>query len=62
MSDTVREILEGEGIEIHLQCRRHRGGTAGAGVRLDRDGAASPVTVDGSHLLLAVGRLPNTEI
>jgi pyruvate/2-oxoglutarate dehydrogenase complex dihydrolipoamide dehydrogenase (E3) component len=60
VSDAVREILEAEGIEVRLNAtcvalERH---AAGVAVRVDC-AAGSPEVV-GSHLLLAVGRRPNT--
>ncbi|MCK6452652.1 MAG: FAD-containing oxidoreductase [Alphaproteobacteria bacterium] len=60
ISDAVRKILEGEGIEVRLnaEClsvaRRGRGVSVGLGCR------RGPRAVAGSHLLLAVGRVPNT--
>lgn len=61
VSDTVREILEGEGVDIRLKAecvglRKHPDGVA---VRLECQSGAPEVT--GSHLLLAVGRRPNTD-
>ncbi len=60
VSETVREILEKEGVEIRLgaECitaRKHPDGVE-VGVECE-DG---PPGVVGSHLLLAVGRRPNT--
>ena len=60
VSDTVREILEAEGITVHLAVRDNAVERQGQGVRLTAKAGGNPVTVDGSHLLLAVGRLPNT--
>ncbi len=59
VSDAVRGILEGEGIEVVLDAddiriaRQENGFTVTA-----RDGAAP---ISGSHLLVAVGRRPNTD-
>jgi pyruvate/2-oxoglutarate dehydrogenase complex dihydrolipoamide dehydrogenase (E3) component len=60
VSDAVREILENEGIEVRLKAQcistyRHGNGLA---VGLDCEDASKQVL--GSHLLLAVGRVPNT--
>jgi pyruvate/2-oxoglutarate dehydrogenase complex dihydrolipoamide dehydrogenase (E3) component len=60
VSQAVREILEGEGISVRLnaQCiaaQRHPDGVA---VRVSCE--EEPRTISGSHLLLAVGRTPNT--
>ena len=60
VSEAIRLILEGEGIEFRLNA----GGlglesrTSGVAVTLNSsDGAA---TIEGSHVLLATGRVPNT--
>lgn len=57
----VREILEAEGVEIRLDsdcihCEKHRDGVA-VGVSCS---SGDPEVV-GSHLLVAVGRTPNTD-
>jgi len=60
VSDAVREILEAEGIRIRLNAKcisfaKHERGVA---VRVDcQEGAPE---VFGTHVLLAVGRIPNT--
>ena len=60
VSDSVREILEAEGIRIRLNAKcislaKHERGVA---VRVDcQEGAPE---VFGTHVLLAVGRIPNT--
>jgi pyruvate/2-oxoglutarate dehydrogenase complex dihydrolipoamide dehydrogenase (E3) component len=61
VSEEVRRILEKEGIEVRLEAEciaaQRRGG--GIAIRVDcTDGAPE---VEGSHLLLAVGRTPNTD-
>ena len=61
VSDAVKKILENEGIDIRLNANciavaRHEKGIA---VRLDC--SAPEKQVVGSHLLLAVGRRPNTD-
>ena len=59
----IRAILEGEGVEIRtgaecISLGKSGGGGAGISVALDcGEGARS---VEGSHLLTAVGRVPNT--
>src|SRR4051812_18647141 len=60
VSDTVREILEAEGIGIHLHVRDIAVERQGPGVRMTATAGGGPVTLEGSHLLLAVGRVPNT--
>lgn len=60
VSDAVREILEAEGIEVRLNAEcigfRREGDRIAAGVSCEE----GPPEAVGSHLLLAVGRVPNT--
>ena len=61
VSETVKEILEGEGVKFRLQadCIEARATDSGIAVRVTcEDG---PEEETGSHLLLAVGRVPNTD-
>jgi len=60
VSEAVREILEAEGIQIRLNAKcislAKRDGGVAVGVQCDED----PPEVLGTHILLAVGRIPNT--
>ncbi len=61
MSAAIREILEGEGIAVRTgaECIALEKGPSGVRVKVDcREGSPA---VDGTHLLLAVGRRPNTD-
>jgi pyruvate/2-oxoglutarate dehydrogenase complex dihydrolipoamide dehydrogenase (E3) component len=61
VSDAVQEILEGEGVKFRLQanCIEARATDDGIAVQLTcEDG---PQEETGSHLLIAVGRVPNTD-
>lgn len=60
VSDTVREILEGEGVRFRLNadCIGARVTNSGIAVRVTCE--EGPEEETGSHLLLAVGRVPNT--
>lgn len=61
ISEAVRAILEAEGVAVrtHAECIRLMAHEGGVGIGLDcEDG---PPEVFGSHLLLAVGRRPNTD-
>ena len=61
VSDTVREILENEGINIRLNAEcltLHKDQDGKISVGVDCSDGNNKVT--GSHLLLAVGRTPNT--
>jgi pyruvate/2-oxoglutarate dehydrogenase complex dihydrolipoamide dehydrogenase (E3) component len=61
VSDTIREILEAEGIAIHVGAEDIAVVKQGDGLRLTANAAGGAVDVSGSHLLLAIGRLPNVE-
>lgn len=61
VSDGVREILEGEGIEIRRNAACIEVARAGNGVAIGLDCADGAPRLSGSHLLLAVGRRPNTD-
>jgi pyruvate/2-oxoglutarate dehydrogenase complex dihydrolipoamide dehydrogenase (E3) component len=56
VSTAVREILEGEGINIRTGVADLAFERAGEGIRVTADGER----IDGSHVLVAVGRMPNT--
>ena len=60
VSEAIREILENEGIEVRLEAEcvgfEKRGGQVAVTARC----APGPEEIVGSHLLLAVGRKPNT--
>jgi pyruvate/2-oxoglutarate dehydrogenase complex dihydrolipoamide dehydrogenase (E3) component len=61
VSQAVREIFHAEGIEVRVnaECLSVRKETGGLSIGLDcKDGAERE---RGSHLLLAVGRVPNTD-
>ena len=61
VSSAVQEILEAEGIEVRLeaQCMAVEKTKAGLCVRLDCGEGSREV--EGTHLLMAVGRVPNSD-
>ncbi len=61
VSEVVREVLESEGVEFRLQADCISVEKRGDGVAVGVDCQAGEPEVVGSHLLLAVGRVPNTE-
>jgi pyruvate/2-oxoglutarate dehydrogenase complex dihydrolipoamide dehydrogenase (E3) component len=61
VSDEVAKILEQEGIDIRVSAKCLSLARHGNGVSVTLDCVAGPPQVSGSHLLLAVGRLPNTD-
>ena len=60
VSDAVREILEREGIDIRLNAKCISAHREGDHIALGLDCADGGRQLKGSHLLLAVGRVPNT--
>ncbi len=61
VSDAVREMLESEGVRFRLNadCIEARNTESGIAVRVNC--SENPSEVLGSHLLIAVGRIPNTD-
>ena len=60
VSYAIREILEREGIDVRLNAKCLALERRGDGVAIRLDCSAGSPEVVGSHLLLAVGRRPNT--
>lgn len=60
VSAAVRDILEGEGVSVQLKAKCIGFEKGPQGVRMNIDCAADSTPIDGSHVLLAVGRTPNT--
>ena len=61
VSEAVRAILEGEGIEVRTNACCIRLAKHGQGVTVGVDCTEGAPEVVGSHVLLAVGRRPNTD-
>lgn len=61
VSEAVKEILENEGINIRLNAECMAAEKDGNRVRVKLDCAKGNKAVTGTHLLLAVGRIPNTD-
>ncbi len=61
ISEAVREILEKEGIQIRLDAECIDAKKNGDQIQVQLDCEEGAREVNGSHLLLAVGRVPNTE-
>ncbi len=60
VSQAVLEILEGEGIEVRLNANCLSARPEGDGIAVGIDCMTGAPEAHGSHLLLAVGRVPNT--
>ena len=63
VSREVQAILEREGIRFHLSVASAKVGVGagGSGIRVMLEGGATAHEIDGTHLLAAVGRRPNTD-
>jgi pyruvate/2-oxoglutarate dehydrogenase complex dihydrolipoamide dehydrogenase (E3) component len=60
VSDAVREIVENEGIRVRLKAKCIAVSRRGDKIAVGADCAEAPAEILGTHLLLAVGRTPNT--
>jgi pyruvate/2-oxoglutarate dehydrogenase complex dihydrolipoamide dehydrogenase (E3) component len=61
VSDAIREILEAEGVKIRLKSECIRFAPRGAEITVGVNCAEGEPEETGSHVLLAVGRRPNTD-
>ncbi|MCI0400049.1 MAG: FAD-containing oxidoreductase [Gammaproteobacteria bacterium] len=61
VSGAVKEILEHEGVDIRLNAECMKVEKRGDGVAVNLSCEMEPREIIGSHLLLAVGRRPNTD-
>jgi pyruvate/2-oxoglutarate dehydrogenase complex dihydrolipoamide dehydrogenase (E3) component len=61
VSAAIKEILEGEGIQVHLNAKDLRVAQLGDEIQVSLDSNEGRSEIRGSHLLLAVGRRPNTD-
>jgi len=62
VSAEIEQLFKDEGIEIRLATTvRKVTGRSGAGVKLEAVSGAEVRVLEGTHLLVAVGRAPNTE-
>src|SRR5581483_8316318 len=57
----LRKALEAEGIEFCLKARATKVEQKGKRILLSVETASGPQTLEGSHLLIAVGRVPTTK-
>lgn len=61
IAETIREILENEGVEVRLNAECIRLEKRGMGVAVKVDCQTGSPEIIGSHVLLAMGRQPNTD-
>jgi pyruvate/2-oxoglutarate dehydrogenase complex dihydrolipoamide dehydrogenase (E3) component len=61
VAEEVARILREDGIEVLLSTKSDQVSSAGAGVRLAVSDGSGARTIEGSHLLVAIGRTPNSD-
>jgi len=61
ISLAIRQILENEGISVNLNTNCTRLAKRGGDVLVSADSNGKPIEIQGSHLLFAIGRRPNTD-
>jgi len=61
VAEEVANILRQDGIEVALNTKATRVERAGQGIRLHVESAGKSTVLEGSHLLVATGRTPNSD-
>jgi pyruvate/2-oxoglutarate dehydrogenase complex dihydrolipoamide dehydrogenase (E3) component len=61
IAEEVARILRQDGVEIVLNAKATRAGQADGGIRLEVQQQGRATTLAGSHLLVATGRVPNSD-
>jgi pyruvate/2-oxoglutarate dehydrogenase complex dihydrolipoamide dehydrogenase (E3) component len=61
VAEEVARILREDGIEILLSAKAERTGSSGRKVQLQVTGGGQGRTLEGTHLLVATGRVPNSD-
>ena len=60
VASELQQILQAEGIAFHLNSQAVRAAQKGTEISISVEGLHGSSTITGSHLLLAIGRQPNT--
>jgi pyruvate/2-oxoglutarate dehydrogenase complex dihydrolipoamide dehydrogenase (E3) component len=61
VSKTIREVIQGEGIDVLTSTADYQIGKRQGEIAFHMTSAGEPKEIVGSHLLVAVGRVPNTD-
>src|SRR5260370_5746363 len=61
IAEEIAKILRQDGVEIVLNAKATRVGQADGGIRLEVEQQGRSTTLAGSHLLVATGRVPNSD-
>jgi pyruvate/2-oxoglutarate dehydrogenase complex dihydrolipoamide dehydrogenase (E3) component len=62
VTQEIEKILREDGIEIFLNTKTRRISQAEASIRIEVEQQGQAKTVSGSHLLVATGRVPNSDV
>jgi pyruvate/2-oxoglutarate dehydrogenase complex dihydrolipoamide dehydrogenase (E3) component len=61
IAEEVAKILQQDGVEVLLNAKAHRMSQAEGSIRLEIQQHGHSTALDGSHLLVATGRVPNSD-
>jgi pyruvate/2-oxoglutarate dehydrogenase complex dihydrolipoamide dehydrogenase (E3) component len=61
IAEEVARILQQDGVEVWLNANANRVSQSGGGIRLEVQQQGKPTALGGSHLLVATGRVPNSD-
>ena len=61
VAEEITNILRQDGVDVMLNAKTTRASKAGEGVRLEIQSEAKSTALVGSHLLVATGRVPNSD-
>jgi pyruvate/2-oxoglutarate dehydrogenase complex dihydrolipoamide dehydrogenase (E3) component len=61
VAEEVAKILQQDGVEILFKCRAERVSTANGRIQLEVNDGGQKKPVEGSHVLVATGRVPNSD-
>jgi pyruvate/2-oxoglutarate dehydrogenase complex dihydrolipoamide dehydrogenase (E3) component len=61
VAEEVAKILREDGVEVLLDAKAERVGAANGGIQLDVLIGPQPRAIQGSHLMAAIGRTPNSD-
>lgn len=61
VAEEVAKILREDGVEVALNTRAERVGKSGESITITVGGAAGTRKIEGTHLLVAIGRIPNSD-
>jgi pyruvate/2-oxoglutarate dehydrogenase complex dihydrolipoamide dehydrogenase (E3) component len=61
VAEEVAKILQQDGIEILFESKAERMSAANSRIQVEMNGSGQKKTIEGSHILVATGRVPNSD-